>query len=102
VGRVDQVTKVKGMFVHPEQVLAVEKKIPEAARILFLVTRTGHEDRLTVQVVLNEGIVRSDGLSARIEEVTREVTRLHGTVAFVGESGLADPEKRIVDNRTWD
>jgi len=102
VGRVDQVTKVKGMFVHPEQVLAVEKKIPEAARILFLVTRTGHEDRLTVQVVLNEGIVRSDALTARIEEITREVTRLHGTVVFVGESGLADPEKRIVDNRTWD
>lgn len=102
VGRVDQVTKVKGMFIHPEQVLAVEKKIPEAARLLFIVTRTGHEDHLTVQAALNEGVPPSDALSARIAGMTREVTRLHGKVVFVAESDLADREKKIVDQRKWE
>ena len=102
VGRVDQVTKVKGMFVHPEQVAAVEKKVPEAGRLLFLVTRTGHEDHLTVQAALKAGETPSDALATRIAETTREVTRLHGQVAFVGESDLADREKKIVDQRKWD
>jgi len=102
VGRVDQVTKVKGMFVHPEQLMIVEKKVPELARLLFLVTRSGHEDHLTVQAVLNEGVSPSDALASRIAEITREATRLHGSVVFVGKSDLADPEKRIVDRRKWD
>ncbi|GAB4367524.1 MAG: AMP-binding protein [Deltaproteobacteria bacterium] len=102
VGRVDQVTKVKGMFVHPEQVAAVEQRVLEATRLLFLVTRTGHEDRLTVQAVLKQGASPSDALASRIAEATREVTRLHGTVVFVRQAELADPEKRIVDSREWD
>lgn len=102
VGRIDQVTKVKGMFVHPEQVAQVEKKIPDAARLLFLVTRTGHEDHLTIQAVPGEGVTPSDILASRIAETTREVTRLHGNVVFVRESELADQEKKIVDQRKWD
>jgi len=102
VGRVDQVTKVKGMFIHPEQVVAVEKKVPETARLLFLVTRTGHEDQLTVQAALKEGTPPSDALAIRIAETIREVTRLHGKVVFVGETGLADRDKKIVDRRKWE
>lgn len=102
VGRVDQVTKVKGMFVHPEQVGQVEKKVPETARLLFIVTRTGHEDQLTIQAVLTEGASPSDALATRIAETAREVTRLHATVVFVGESELADRDRKIVDQRKWE
>lgn len=102
VGRVDQVTKVKGMFVHPEQVGQVEKKVPETARLLFLVTRTGHEDHLTIQAVLHEGASPSEDLANRIAESTREITRLQGTVVFVGEPDLADREKKIIDRRKWE
>lgn len=102
VGRVDQVTKVKGMFVHPEQVGQVEKRIPETARLLFIVTRTGHEDHLTIQAVLNEGAAPSDALAGRIAETAREVTRLHGKVVFIEQSDLADREKKIVDRRKWE
>lgn len=102
VGRVDQVTKIKGMFVHPEQVGQVEKKVPEAARLLFIVTRTGHEDQLTIHVVLAEGATPSDALATRIADTAREVTRLHGKVVFVAESDLADREKKIVDQRKWE
>ncbi|HBO70741.1 MAG TPA: AMP-dependent synthetase [Deltaproteobacteria bacterium] len=102
VGRVDQVTKVKGMFVHPEQVVQVEKKAGEGVLLRFVITRTGHEDRLTIQAALPGGATPSDDLAARIAGAAREVTRLQGEVVFVPEGELAQKEKKIVDNRKWD
>ena len=102
VGRIDQVTKVKGMFVHPEQVAQVEKKVPEVATLQLVITRVGHEDQMTIQAVLKEDASPSDALRDRISETTREVTRLRGDVAFVGESDLSEKEKKIVDKRKWE
>ena len=102
VGRVDQVTKVKGMFVHPEQVIEVERKVPEVAALQLLVTRVGHEDRLTIRAVPVGGAAPSEELASRIVETAREVTRLRGEVVFVGEADLPEREKKIVDERKWD
>lgn len=103
VGRVDQVTKVKGMFVHPEQVARIREKVPEISRVQLVVTRTGHEDRLTVQAVLAAPDASpTDALRERISGVAREVTRLRGEVVFVAESEIAEKEKVIVDRRKWD
>jgi phenylacetate-CoA ligase len=103
VGRVDQVTKVKGVFVHPEQVTRIQEGVPEVSLLQLVVTRAGHEDRLTIQAVLAApGVLPTDALRERISEVAREITRLRGEVAFVAEAEITEKEKKIVDRRKWD
>ncbi|MGZ8431253.1 MAG: phenylacetate--CoA ligase family protein [Candidatus Deferrimicrobiaceae bacterium] len=102
VGRVDQVTKVKGMFVHPEQVGQIERKTPEVEALQLVVTLVGHEDRMTIQAVLKKSASPSDALRDSISETTREVTRLKGEVVFVNEADLSEKEKKIVDKRKWE
>jgi phenylacetate-CoA ligase len=102
LGRVDQVTKVRGMFVHPEQVTALEGKVPEIGSARFVVTRTGHEDHMEIRVILKEGVSASDGLALRISEVAREISRLRGEVRFATEGSAAKEDKKIIDLRKWD
>jgi phenylacetate-CoA ligase len=102
VGRVDQVTKVKGMFVHPEQVSQLERKVPGIASVQFVVTREGHEDRMEIRVVLSSGAAFPDDLAARIVDAAREITRLRGEVRFVSASDIEETDKKIIDKRKWD
>jgi phenylacetate-CoA ligase len=102
VGRIDQVTKVKGMFVHPEQVGQIEGKIPEVEILRLVITRVGHEDQMTIQAVLGGDASPTDALRKQIAETAREVTRIRGEVVFVNAADLAEKEKKIVDNRKWE
>lgn len=102
VGRIDQVTKVKGMFVHPEQVGQIEGKVPEVETLQLVVTRVGHEDQMTIQAVLRGDTSPTDALRTRIVETAREVTRIRGEVVFVNAADLSGKEKKIVDNRKWE
>lgn len=102
VGRVDQVTKVKGMFVHPEQVTQLEKKVPEISVAQLVISRTGHEDKMTIRAMIGAGALPSDALRERIEETARELTRLRGEVVFVQEAEMTEKEKKILDTRKWD
>lgn len=102
VGRIDQVTKVRGMFVHPEQVGQIEGKVPEVETLQLVITRIGHEDQMTIQTVLGEGNSPTDALRTRIVETAREVTRIRGEVVFVNDADLSGKEKKIVDNRKWE
>jgi phenylacetate-CoA ligase len=101
-GRVDQVTKIKGMFVHPEQVVQLEKRVPEIHAAQLVITRTGHEDRMTIRVLLGTEGLPSEALREKIAETARELTRLRGEVVFVGEAEMAEKEKKILDARKWD
>jgi phenylacetate-CoA ligase len=101
VGRIDQVTKVKGMFVHPEQVAQIEERIREVQALQIVVTREGHEDRMTVRAVPGEGVAPSEALRERIAEAVREMTRLRGAVVFVTPEELEEKDKKILDRRTW-
>jgi phenylacetate-CoA ligase len=102
VGRIDQLTKVKGIFVHPEQVGQIEKKVPEVYALQLVITRVGHEDQMAIQAVLTVGATPSDEIRTRISETAREVTRLRGEVVFVNEKDLSEKEKKIVDKRKWE
>jgi phenylacetate-CoA ligase len=102
VGRVDQVTKVKGMFVHPEQVAQLEKKVPEIVVAQLVISRTGHDDKMTIRVLLGAGDLPSDALRERIAETARDLTRLRGEVVFVQEAEITEREKKILDTRKWD
>jgi len=102
VGRVDQVTKIKGMFVHPEQVTQLATKVVEISSAQFVVTRTGHEDNMEMRIVLKNPAAASDALIARIIETAREITRLRGEVRFIATTEVEDPDKKIIDLRKWD
>ena len=102
LGRVDQVTKVRGMFVHPEQVTSLERKFAEIASARFVVTRTGHEDRLEIRVLLRQGASPSDALAARISDAAREICRLRAEVDFGERATVGKEGEKIVDLRKWD
>ena len=101
VGRVDQVTKVRGMFIHPSQVEEVVATFPEIQAAQARVEREHDRDKLTFCAVLNQTSSREELLSP-LEERIRTVLKLRAEVAFVKASDLREPEKRILDLRKWD
>lgn len=98
LGRADQTTKVKGMFVHPEQVAAVVKRHPEIARARLVVTNPYDNDVMT----LHCEATTSDTLKAAIADSIRDVTKLRGEVVFVASGTLANDGKVIADERKYD
>jgi phenylacetate-CoA ligase len=96
LGRADQTTKVKGMFVHPSQVAEVARRHPKVARARLVVERAGDLDRMTLYCEV-EG--RPDGLQAAIEKSLRAVTGLGGGAALVDPGSLANDGKVIEDRR---
>ena len=100
MGRADEVTKVKGMFVHPRQVDEAAARFPdEVEKIRLLVTREGVTDIMTVEIQLKRGVPETDALKSAIEERIREATKLKGTAVFVRE--IPEGSKKIEDKRTW-
>ena len=96
MGRADQRTKVKGMFVDPKQIDAVVKKHPEIASARLVVTRNGEQDAMTLQVVASDSAsVDADAISASM----RDVTKLGGEVEVLSE--LPNDGKVISDERDY-
>jgi phenylacetate-CoA ligase len=99
MGRADQTTKVKGMFVHPEQVAAVVKRHPGIARARLVVTNPDSTDQMT----LNCEVGTNDGaLATAIAETVREVTKLRADVSLVAFGSLPNDGKVIEDSRKYD
>jgi phenylacetate-CoA ligase len=98
LGRADQTTKVKGMFVHPEQVASVVKRHPEIARARLVVTNADGNDAMT----LHCEATASDSLKSAIADSIRDVTKLRGEVAFATPGSLPNDGKVISDDRKYD
>jgi phenylacetate-CoA ligase len=96
MGRADQTTKVKGMFVRPEQVGEVVKRHPELARVRLVVTRENEQDAMTLNA---ECATPSDGFEHTISETLAAVTKLKGTVKLVAPGTLPNDGKVIADER---
>jgi phenylacetate-CoA ligase len=100
LGRADEVTKIKGMFVHPRQIDEAAARFPaEVEKIRVVVTRSGVTDMMTLEIQLKEGVPGTDTLKAAIEEKIRESTKLRGTAIFVAE--IPEGGKKIDDKRNW-
>jgi phenylacetate-CoA ligase len=100
MGRADEVTKIKGMFVHPRQIDEAAARFPdEVEKIRVLVTREGVTDIMTVEIQLKKVVGGTDALKNAIEERIREATKLRGNVSFVKE--IPEDSKKIEDKRTW-
>ena len=101
LGRADEVTKIKGMFVHPRQLdeaIARFADAVEQARIV--VTREGETDVMTVEVCLKGGGAATEALRTALTDRIRETTKLRGNVVFTPEIPLE--AKKIDDRRKWD
>jgi len=99
LGRADQTTKVKGMFVHPSQVAQIVKRHPEIMRARLVVDNPEGVDRMTLHVeVPSNASSHADALATSI----RDVTKLRGEVAFHAPGQLANDGKVIEDARKYD
>ncbi|MGL1834151.1 phenylacetate--CoA ligase family protein [Rhodocyclaceae bacterium SMB388] len=100
MGRADQTTKVKGMFVHPGQVAAVVKRHPEILRARLVVDNPDMNDRMTLNCELAAG--GDDVLVRAIADSMREMTKLRGEVRFCEPGSLANDGKVIDDVRKYE
>jgi phenylacetate-CoA ligase len=99
LGRADQTTKIKGMFVHPAQVAAIVKRHPGIGNARLVVDNATGADRMTLHVeVRDDGGALADALLTSI----REVTKLRGDIAFRAKGELANDGKVIDDVRKYD
>lgn len=96
MGRADQTTKIKGMFVRPEQVADIGKRHPELARLRLVVTRDGETDAMTLKA---ETAQASAGLAEAVGATLRAVTKLGGKVELMGVGSLPNDGKVIADER---
>jgi phenylacetate-CoA ligase len=97
MGRADQTTKVRGMFVHPGQVAEVVKRFPEVQRARLVVTGEMANDQMTLKVEAAE----AEGLAEKIGNAVRDITKLRAEVEFVSEGSLPNDGKVIEDARTY-
>jgi phenylacetate-CoA ligase len=98
LGRADQTTKVKGMFVRPEQIAEIARLHPSLGRLRLVVTRAHDQDVMTLEA---EAAEPSDaGLSAALAASLASVTRLNGEVLLVARDGLPNDGKIIEDRRS--
>jgi phenylacetate-CoA ligase len=104
LGRADQTTKIKGMFVHPEQVAAVIKRHPEIVKGRLVVTNPDSSDHMLMrcEVVSYGASGAMDTLAHAVLESMREVTKLRGEVEFVAAGSLPNDGKVIADERKYD
>lgn len=98
MGRADQTTKMRGMFVHPEQVDNVAKRFSEIKRARLIVSGEMANDQMLFKVEVSG---RHDGLAERIGITVREVTKLRADVALCAIGSLPNDGKVIEDARSY-
>jgi phenylacetate-CoA ligase len=96
MGRADQTTKVKGMFVRPEQIAEIGKRHPELGRLRLVVTRDNEQDAMTLRCECGSpGEALRDAIAATL----RTVTKLGGNVELMAPGSLPNDGKVIADER---
>ena len=98
MGRADQTTKVRGMFVHPGQIAAIAKRFPQVLRARLVVSGEMANDQMVLQVETEE---TAEGLARQLGDAIREVTKLRGDVQMVAPGTLPNDGKVIEDARSY-
>ena len=100
LGRADQTTKVRGMFVHPSQVADIARRHREVLKARLVVDNPAGQDRMTLHCELNGA--PPEGLAAALAASIRDVTKLRGEVAFRNSGELPNDGKVIEDAKKYD
>ena len=98
LGRADQTTKVKGMFVHPEQIAELAKRHVDVSRMRLVVDNPDGQDRMVLHCEVPEA---AEGLAGVLVDGLRDVTKLRGEVRFVAPGSLPNDGKVIEDSRVY-
>ena len=98
LGRADQTTKVRGMFVHPEQVVEILRRHKSISRARLVVERPAGNDEMTLLIESGEPAEAA----SQIAETVQTVTKLRGAVSRVPAGSLPDDGKLIEDRRKFD
>ena len=96
LGRADQAAKVKGMFVHPSQILAVGKRHPELGVLRLVIRRAGEQDAMILRA---ETATQTADLSQAVAASLQASTKLRGAVELVAPGSLPDDGRVIADER---
>lgn len=99
MGRADQTTKIRGMFVHPGQVDQIAKRFPEVMRARLVVTGEMANDVMTLKV--ETACSGPDNLSNKLLDAMRDVTKLRGQVELLPPGSLPNDGKVIEDARSY-
>ena len=99
MGRADQTTKVRGMFVHPSQVAEVVRRHPEIVRARLVVTSVDNQDVMTLRCESEAG---GSTIASAVATTVRDVCKLRGAVEVVEPGTLANDGKVIEDARTYE
>ena len=98
MGRADQTTKVRGLFVHPAQVAAIAARFPQVLRARLIITGEMANDQMLLRV---ETLETAAGLAERLQDAVRELTKLRGEVELVAPGSLPNDGKVIEDARSY-
>lgn len=101
-GRSGDAIKVRGMFLHPNQLQYAVMQFPQIKDIQAVITRPENRDLLTVNVELNEG-ASGEGIAEGLSALAQQAVRLRIDAVNFVEGGAIDPsERKILDQREWD
>jgi phenylacetate-CoA ligase len=98
MGRADQTTKIRGMFVHPGQVADIARRFPEVLKARLVVSGEMANDVMTLKV---EAASLPHGLDERIGDAIRDITKLRGDVQLLRPGSLPNDGKVIEDARSY-
>jgi phenylacetate-CoA ligase len=99
MGRADQTTKVRAMFVHPSQVNNITRRHPDIVKARLVVSGSMAQDVMTLRCEV-DGAPPPDKVAAIVQSI-REVTKLRGEVEFVARGALAGDDVLIEDVRDY-
>lgn len=101
-GRSGDAVKVRGMFLHPNQLLAARSAFPQIAEIRAIVTRPNNSDVLVIEVELKAN-AEAEGLAEKITQLAQQAARLRvDRVDILPPGTIPTESKPIVDERKWD
>jgi len=99
LGRADQTTKIKGMFVHPAQIAAVAKRHCDIEKARLVVTNHNHRDQMTLQISLSSTDTELDlGL---VSASVKAITNLNALIELVAPDAWLNDGKVIDDQRDY-
>ena len=100
-GRSGDAIKVRGMFLHPNQLQYAAAQFPQIKAIQAVITRPENRDVVTVNLELHEG-QSAVGLAEKLSALAQQAARLRIDAVHIVEAGSIDPSERaIIDEREW-
>jgi phenylacetate-CoA ligase len=103
MGRSGDAIKVRGMFLHPNQLGQVMGRFSEVARYQAVITRPAQRDEFTLRVELADPSADQDALAAALTEAIPPVCRVKpDSVDFIPPGTIPEDAKQVVDERTWE